>query len=107
MRCAARARVYRYIVLSLSLPLFRFVFTDSRFVGLQIPAGDPQFDPYSYGNLSMPFSRSQWDPATGTSTANPRQQVNHVTAFIDGSMVYGSDDGASQERAYCVATAFQ
>ncbi len=36
------------------------------------------------------FARSTSDPATGTSTGNPRQQVNAVTSFLDLSQVYGS-----------------
>jgi hypothetical protein len=36
------------------------------------------------------FIRSTFDPATGTSTSNPRQQVNAVTSFLDLSEVYGS-----------------
>ena len=38
----------------------------------------------------MPFSRSVYDPATGTGAGNPRQQTNAVTAFIDASQIYGS-----------------
>src|SRR5439155_13441596 len=34
-------------------------------------------------------NRSISDPATGT--GNPRQQINQIAAWIDGSMVYGSD----------------
>jgi hypothetical protein len=36
------------------------------------------------------FVRSTYDPATGTSTSNPRQQVNSVTSYLDLSQVYGS-----------------
>jgi hypothetical protein len=37
-----------------------------------------------------PFTRSTFDPNTGTSTANPRQQVNADTSYLDLSQVYGS-----------------
>jgi hypothetical protein len=50
---------------------------------IQVPAGDP-----IGGAGPLPFSRSQFDPNTGTS--NPRQQVNAVTSFLDLSQVYGS-----------------
>lgn len=42
-----------------------------------------------------PFTRSQFDPHTGTSTNNPRQQINQDTAFLDLSNVYGSTDGVA------------
>jgi hypothetical protein len=58
---------------------------------IQVPTGDPYFDPLSTGEQKMVLNRSIYDTATGTASDNPRQQINQITAFIDASMVYGSD----------------
>jgi hypothetical protein len=52
---------------------------------IDVPAGDP-----IGGAGPLPFTRSQFDPNTGTSTSNPRQQINAVTSYLDLSQVYGS-----------------
>lgn len=58
---------------------------------LEIPEDDLFFDQ----STIVPLSRSISIPGTGTDQSNPLQYSNEVTSFIDGSMVYGSD----QERA--------
>jgi peroxidase len=47
------------------------------------------------GPAPILFTRSNYAASTGTGPGNPRQQVNEITAFIDASNVYGSDDGTA------------
>jgi peroxidase len=51
-----------------------------------VPTGDPSFDPTSTGTATIPLSRSIYTMASGK-----REQTNAITAYIDASMVYGSD----------------
>lgn len=68
---------------------------------IPVPAGDPEFDLNNTGDQIIPLNRSIYDPTTGTSgVENPRQQINQISAWIDGSMVYGSDT----ERAAALRT---
>ncbi len=62
---------------------------------VQVPKGDEYFDPLATGTKTIPLTRSQYDPTTGTSADNPRQQLTSITAWIDGSMIYGSDDSTA------------
>lgn len=64
---------------------------EGEFFPVDVPLGDPLFDPFATGDQVIPLTRSEFDPTTGTSLDNPRQQVNFITSYIDGSMVYGSD----------------
>ncbi|MCI0460654.1 MAG: peroxidase [Gemmataceae bacterium] len=58
---------------------------------IPVPRGDPFFDPAGTGTQVIGLNRSQFDPATGTGLGNPRQQITVVSAWLDGSQVYGSD----------------
>ncbi|MBK8501861.1 MAG: hypothetical protein IPL46_06430 [Saprospiraceae bacterium] len=59
---------------------------------ISIPAFDAYFDPTGTGQKLMPMFRSDYVKGTGTSRANPRAYYNGITAYIDGSAVYGSDE---------------
>lgn len=58
---------------------------------IPVPPGDPSFDPDGTGNVSLPFFRATVAEGTGTGEGNPRAFANTITAFLDASMVYGSD----------------
>jgi len=62
---------------------------------IQIPKGDPYFDPAHTGKAIIPLNRSIYEIGTG-----PRQQINIQSSFIDATNVYGAD----QERAFALRT---
>lgn len=62
------------------------------FFPIAVPLGDAEFDPRGTGSVILPFTRSIFDRLTGTEPGNPRNQRNLVTAYIDGSVIYGSEE---------------
>lgn len=67
---------------------------------IPIPTSDPFFDPAGAGDKIIPMQRSMYDLLSGTDVSNPRKYKNEITAFIDASNVYGSDN----ERASWLRT---
>uniref|UniRef100_A0A3B3ZTC3 NAD(P)H oxidase (H2O2-forming) n=1 Tax=Periophthalmus magnuspinnatus TaxID=409849 RepID=A0A3B3ZTC3_9GOBI len=59
------------------------------FMNIPVPKGDPIFDPSSTGKVLLPYQRTQYAEETGQSPSNPRIQLNLVSAWIDGSSIYG------------------
>jgi len=62
---------------------------------IAVPLGDVHFDPFDTGTQVIPLDRSYYEVVGGV-----REQVNDITAFVDASNVYGSDD----ERARALRT---
>lgn len=59
---------------------------------VEVPAGDPHFDPAGTGSRTIALDRSIYTMVRGV-----RQQTNAITAYIDASHIYGSD--AERTRA--------
>ena len=57
---------------------------------IKIPDCDPFMDLDCSGGKEIPFKRSVSMPGDG-----PRQQMNSITSFVDGSMIYGSSKEVS------------
>ncbi len=53
---------------------------------IAVPTGDPSFDPNSTGTVTMGLNRSAYETVLGV-----REQKSAITAWIDGSHIYGSD----------------
>lgn len=60
-------------------------------IDIAVPTGDPLFDPQSTGTATIPLTRSN----AVLDAKGVAQQTNNLTAYIDGSMVYGSDQATA------------
>lgn len=70
---------------------------ENRNVVIPVPDNDPALTP---GNV-IALRDTEFVPGTGTDPNNPRRIPNEITAFVDGSNVYGSDpERAAQLRTF-------
>ena len=58
---------------------------------IAVGLGDRAFDPFFTGTQFIDLRRTTFDGTTGTSISNPLRHPNLVSAFMNGSMVYGND----------------
>jgi len=63
----------------------------SELVEIAVPMCDVHFDPNCTGTVKIHMRRAEYDLNTGTSVANPRTPINRTTAFLDASVIYGSE----------------
>ncbi len=68
--------------------------TPAEHFDIVVPMGDVFFDPSSTGLMTIPLDRSHYQ-MSGVPLL--RQQMNEITAYIDGSNVYGADTARALE----------
>ena len=56
---------------------------------MRVPKCHPLYDPDCRSERYIPFIRSRYDFRTGYSPSNPRMQLNEITPWMDGGLVYG------------------
>ncbi|KAL1517076.1 hypothetical protein ABEB36_000887 [Hypothenemus hampei] len=68
---------------------------------IEIEKCDEMYDKECKGNKYIPFHRARYDRETGQSPNSPREQLNRVSSWIDGSFIYStSEPWASSMRSF-------
>ena len=56
---------------------------------MDIPKCHPIYDPDCRADRYIPFLRSRYDFRTGYAPNNPRMQLNEISPWLDGGLMYG------------------
>lgn len=56
---------------------------------IKVPKCHPLYDPDCRGERFIPFLRNRYDFQTGYAPNNPRMQLNEITPWFDGGLMYG------------------
>lgn len=59
---------------------------------IEVDECDDMYDKDCKGSKMMPFHRALYDSKTGQSPNSPREQLNQMTSWIDGSFVYSTSE---------------
>lgn len=59
---------------------------------IEIEKCDEMYDKECRGDRYIPFHRAMYDRNTGQSPNAPREQLNQMTAWIDGSFIYSTSE---------------
>ncbi|XP_046679008.1 dual oxidase isoform X1 [Homalodisca vitripennis] len=59
---------------------------------IEIEKCDEMYDKECEGGKSIPFHRAGYDRKTGQSPNSPREQINRVSSWIDGSFIYSTSE---------------
>lgn len=59
---------------------------------IEIEKCDDMYDKECRGEKYIPFHRAAYDRNTGQSPNAPREQINQMTAWIDGSFIYSTSE---------------